>query len=155
MEFSLKFSRFTGHIKILNFMTSSKFFPKSLFLFLFVVAPLFISCKDNETTTPDQSTETTQEATLEQKKQMLNNAAPTNSGNSNSGSMTGLNPEHGQPGHRCDIAVGAPLSGKAGSPSVAPIKNQANASPVKTANGLNPAHGQPGHRCDIKVGDPL
>lgn len=25
---------------------------------------------------------------------------------------TGLNPAHGQPGHRCDIAVGAPLNSK-------------------------------------------
>jgi hypothetical protein len=25
---------------------------------------------------------------------------------------TGMNPQHGQPGHRCDIAVGAPLDSK-------------------------------------------
>ncbi|MBK6446410.1 MAG: hypothetical protein IPF81_14275 [Bacteroidetes bacterium] len=27
---------------------------------------------------------------------------------------TGMNPAHGQPGHRCDIAVGAPLSSPPG-----------------------------------------
>ncbi|HRF24698.1 MAG TPA: hypothetical protein PLR98_11060, partial [Chitinophagaceae bacterium] len=27
-------------------------------------------------------------------------------------SAAGLNPEHGKPGHRCDIAVGAPLDSK-------------------------------------------
>ena len=49
-----------------------------------------------------------------------------------------LNPPHGQPGHRCDIAVGDPLP----SASLSNIK-------------INPPHGQPGHRCDIAVGDPL
>ena len=57
-----------------------------------------------------------------------------------------LNPAHGQPGHRCDIAVGAPLSSAPATTSV----NTATA-PQK----LNPAHGQPGHRCDIAVGAPL
>lgn len=49
-----------------------------------------------------------------------------------------INPPHGQPGHRCDIAVGAPL------PTTA----------SNTAK-INPPHGQPGHRCDIPVGSPL
>lgn len=76
---------------------------------------------------------------------------------------TGLNPAHGQPGHRCDIAVGQPLNSKpqANKPAVTtptPVVNTATA-PVKSdgnlAKGLNPAHGQPGHRCDIAVGQPL
>jgi hypothetical protein len=54
----------------------------------------------------------------------------------------GLNPPHGQPGHRCDIAVGAPLGGS--------MMNDNS-----TASNLNPPHGQPGHRCDIAVGAPL
>ncbi|QLE00261.1 hypothetical protein HX109_01275 [Galbibacter sp. BG1] len=58
-------------------------------------------------------------------------------------SVSGVNPAHGQPGHRCDIAVGAPLN--------APTNNTMFNDQVM----LNPAHGQPGHRCDIKVGDPL
>ena len=72
-----------------------------------------------------------------------------------------LNPAHGQPGHRCDIAVGAALPADnaatapaAGiSPLVAPAPSLSPA-PASTA-GLNPAHGQPGHRCDIPVGSPL
>ncbi|WP_340110967.1 hypothetical protein [Maribellus mangrovi] len=48
------------------------------------------------------------------------------------------NPPHGQPGHRCDIPVGDPLSATA-----------------STNVKLNPPHGQPGHRCDIPVGSPL
>lgn len=51
-----------------------------------------------------------------------------------------LNPAHGAPGHRCDIAVGQPLDSK-------PV-------PQNNAN-INPPHGQPGHRCDIAVGAPL
>src|SRR5688572_21866754 len=85
-----------------------------------------------------------------------------------------LNPQHGQPGHRCDIAVGAPLNAPAtniqptvsATPpttlSTSPTTNtkidaqkvvlpQANTSTA----GLNPKHGEPGHRCDIAVGAPL
>lgn len=86
----------------------------------------------------------------------------------------GLNPAHGQPGHRCDISVGAPLSTASTtgtttsipsntSPSIIqaqnPVSNNAqlqqSALNPKTTVGLNPAHGQPGHRCDISVGAPL
>ena len=86
------------------------------------------------------------------------------------------NPAHGQPGHRCDIAVGASLDGPATKPamSVGTTPSQkpvtmpaplpaATAKPAAspagtaatTAPGTNPAHGQPGHRCDISVGAPL
>ncbi len=73
----------------------------------------------------------------------------------------GMNPAHGQPGHRCDIAVGAPLNSPAGKSATSPVtSNPAVTSTitptaVKTAPGMNPAHGQPGHRCDIAVGAPL
>lgn len=76
---------------------------------------------------------------------------------------TGLNPAHGQPGHRCDIQVGQPLNSKPPTtqsttlpnptipgPAIAPA---INTTPV--APGMNPKHGQPGHRCDIPVGKPL
>ena len=78
--------------------------------------------------------------------------------------LAAINPAHGQPGHRCDIAVGAPLSsGNAPAVSFAQASpqisiNQASpSSPVTgTANPkINPAHGVPGHRCDIAVGTPL
>ena len=75
----------------------------------------------------------------------------------------GMNPPHGQPGHRCDIAVGAPLNSPAATAKAMPATtSQAGtaisreiAPPVKTAPGMNPPHGQPGHRCDIAVGAPL
>lgn len=78
----------------------------------------------------------------------------------------GMNPAHGAPGHRCDIAVGAPLNSKpaannAAQPNVVTTQQPANNFTVteqpaqKTAPGMNPAHGEPGHRCDISVGAPL
>lgn len=89
-------------------------------------------------------------------------------------STAGLNPEHGKPGHRCDIAVGAPLNSKPAAttavapqpvinstqPSITNVKTPViNTTPAKTttatATGLNPEHGKPGHRCDIGVGEPL
>lgn len=85
----------------------------------------------------------------------------------------GMNPPHGQPNHRCDIAVGAPLNsppGKnPGQQAPAPVQAQkpVTATPANTtmlpsntggtpvAAGVNPPHGMPGHRCDVAVGSPL
>lgn len=86
----------------------------------------------------------------------------------------GMNPPHGQPGHRCDIPVGQPLNSKPAQAATA-TTNQAQAiqidpnslqpgkfsvengkaQNIKTAKGMNPPHGEPGHRCDIPVGQPL
>ena len=87
----------------------------------------------------------------------------------------GMNPPHGQPGHRCDISVGAPLSSpvvKAATPATisgqpsstttvtAPSSQSGstvlkNDTPAVTAPGMNPPHGQEGHKCEIAVGQPL
>jgi hypothetical protein len=96
----------------------------------------------------------------------------------------GMNPPHGQPGHRCDIPVGMPLNSKPAPPqpkmtitpsatpgkaTIVPVPTAANGAPailqdpnaapapaaVATAPGMNPPHGQPGHRCDIAVGQSL
>ena len=85
-----------------------------------------------------------------------------------------INPPHGQPGHNCDIAVGAPLNSQPvaqpvnAAPSnqlltqpqvsVAPTQGGAIAAPQGTSPSnvrLNPAHGQPGHNCAVEVGKPL
>lgn len=78
-----------------------------------------------------------------------------------------LNPPHGQPGHRCDIPVGAPLNSKPAAQPAAPQQQvtqqqividpqQAQQHTGTTEPGFsgkpNPPHGQPGHRCDIAVG---
>lgn len=82
-----------------------------------------------------------------------------------------LNPAHGEPGHRCEIPVGAPLdgSGQASNTAtmpppaptvVSPVADPMMAAPVTSpvAGGsgrLNPAHGEPGHDCAVPVGSPL
>ncbi|MCY7423083.1 MAG: hypothetical protein LH478_15230 [Chitinophagaceae bacterium] len=75
-------------------------------------------------------------------------------------SMGALNPEHGKPGHRCDISVGAPLSTPVQSAPVQTPTQTLPAIPPLTNNiigkgRLNPAHGQPGHDCAVPVGQPL
>jgi hypothetical protein len=71
----------------------------------------------------------------------------------------GMNPPHGQPGHDCAIAVGAPLSSAPGAkaPSQAMQVQQPAAAPVPAAASgrVNPPHGQPGHDCAVAVGAPL
>ncbi|WP_316801160.1 hypothetical protein [Pedobacter frigidisoli] len=70
-----------------------------------------------------------------------------------------FNPPHGQPGHTCALAVGAPLNQSA--PAQAQVSTKATPPPVVPATvdakgkKLNPKHGEPGHRCDIAVGAPL
>lgn len=98
-----------------------------------------------------------------------------------SNSNVQLNPEHGMPGHRCEIPVGAPLNSPATQqPTPTPINNtvqlkpqatppaaapaepikiqESSAPPALSQSGkvkLNPEHGQPGHKCEIPVGSPL
>ena len=71
-----------------------------------------------------------------------------------SGEAPKINPAHGQPGHRCDLAVGAPLNDA--NATQAPMAIPQN-TPSGAPAGLktNPPHGQPGHRCDLQVGAPL
>lgn len=96
-----------------------------------------------------------------------------------------LNPPHGQPYHRCDIPVGAPLNSSPANTARETTNNQVQVAAPNPANSLtaptvenamrlnpsqarnttpatnegkprlNPAHGQPYHRCDIPVGSPL
>lgn len=94
-------------------------------------------------------------------------------GNVTNAVSTGMNPAHGQSGHRCDIAVGEPLNSPAPTnlnKSAAPQVITQQTLPVSaststitpaavavtpTAAGMNPPHGQTNHRCDIAVGAPL
>ena len=113
--------------------------------------------------------------------QMNNNSTQPNLPTTQGSGVT-LNPPHGQPGHRCDIAVGAPLPNDSNvvtqAQSQAHPISQGEAMPVVSGGmpqqvvqvqqpqnqqsyvgpkgeKLNPPHGQPGHRCDIPVGAPL
>jgi len=98
---------------------------------------------------------------------LTNNSTPNPSlPQQNSGlNAVGMNPPHGQAGHRCDIAIGAPLNSapsKSNTTTASSVSNvampaivQSNAPAVVTKPGMNPPHGQTGHRCDIAVGAPL
>lgn len=58
-----------------------------------------------------------------------------------------INPAHGQPGHRCDIAVGAPLDGSAPAPQVAgkPVvtQNPVQLSPTISQVSTTPVDANP------------
>ncbi len=155
--------------------------PKIFISSLAITSLLFVSCKKE--LEPQESTATSELVRLGLAKdttktpsvvqQNQTQVSPSNP-NTVLSDTKGLNPAHGQPGHRCDIAVGAPLNSaptqqvqqtqqvqtQAGQ-TVQVNPNQKNvvtttmAAPVKVGKGMNPSHGQPGHRCDIPVGAPL
>lgn len=149
--------------------------PKIFISSLAITSLLFVSCKKELEPQENTSTselvrlglakDTTKTPSVVQQTQ----ASPSNP-NTVLSDTKGLNPAHGQPGHRCDIAVGAPLNSaptqqvqttQAQTGQTVQVNpNQKNivtttTTPVKTAKGMNPPHGQPGHRCDIPVGAPL
>jgi len=123
---------------------------KKISLILFSVGALLVcSCRENPKS-DDKTSETETTSPAEK------TATPVKSTDG-----VAINPAHGQPGHRCDISVGAPLNSKP-----VPVKTNTQTSDVILDGGSgttttlpkgtpNPAHGQPGHRCGTKVGDPL
>lgn len=106
------------------------------------------SCKDEEKTT---ATPSQNEAEVQT--------------NQNPETTAAVNPAHGQPGHRCEIPVGAPLDQEAGESGTTTQQQQqpatsGNTSPVRINNSTatptkNPPHGQPGHDCTVPVGADL
>lgn len=175
---------------------------KVIFSSLLSAAFLLVSCKKEEeavTTSGDKPKEiimprvqtipnqtapmqpVTQNVTPMQSAQPVTTGQPVTLNPAPVTTKPGMNPPHGQPGHRCDIAVGAPLNSpakpavKAGSgttqqinpatittttttqPSGAPaiLSTESGSGTTTTAPGMNPPHGQDGHRCDIAVGAPL
>tara|TARA_R110002072_G_scaffold22615_1_gene79464 strand:- start:310675 stop:311070 length:396 start_codon:yes stop_codon:yes gene_type:complete len=119
---------------------------------LFSMSVLFLYSCEEKTKKDNKSTSNQTEAVTPAKKV----ATPAKSADG-----VTLNPSHGQPGHRCDIAVGAPLNSKP-----TPVRTNTQKSDVMLDNNNsstttlpkgtpNPAHGQPGHNCAVKVGDPL
>jgi len=115
-------------------------------LLLVLGLAIMVSCKEKQEPKKQQNV-----FTPETSKSTTTEKSETTTSDTNGD--VALNPAHGQPGHRCDIAVGAPLN----SVPVQSTTNAQSGTPLKNSEGvaLNPPHGQPGHRCDIKVGDPL
>lgn len=109
-------------------------------------------------TIPQNNTSTTNSPTapiINTPQQTTNNGATT----------AGINPAHGQPGHRCDTGVGEsnskptqpavtvqqPIS----TPTINPVNAVQGINTSTSSAGLNPEHGKSGHRCEISVGAPL
>lgn len=144
---------------------------KILITSIFVTSLVFISCKKE--LEPQENTPASELVKLGLAKDTAKTKSvvqmPATNPNTVLSDNKGLNPAHGQPGHRCDIAVGAPLNSaptQAQTATTQPTQTvQVNptqqnvvtttVAPVKVAKGMNPSHGQPGHRCDIPVGAPL
>lgn len=114
----------------------------------------FIACNSNKTT-PAQTYHTTPTGLSGLQKTAANNPGPNASQDGN----VKVNPSHGQPGHNCDLPVGAPLNQVAATsaqPTTAVVQEMPTPVAVNTSGQkLNPSHGEPGHRCDIAVGAPL
>ena len=133
-------------------------------LSVFALAILVVSCKkeQNVTVQEDSTIDTVQNKAVGDSAATVQEVASTAPVTTSS---AGLNPEHGLPGHRCDIPVGAPLTSvpttnnqvmpQSMQPSMLPQTAPAPVQNSTPAAGLNPEHGMPGHRCDIPVGAPL
>ena len=160
---------------------------KKIFLLGVLSSVLFVSCKKDEEVKPVEETQQpaqpfSGEEWLKQRvgaqgQQQPVQQQPQQTVQTQQQTQTapGMNPPHGQPGHRCDIAVGAPLNSKPAqksqpqtvTPSVTPkpteqpvmnVNSKSGSTTIvgtTTPPGMNPPHGQPGHRCDIAVGAPL
>jgi hypothetical protein len=121
----------------------------------------------NSMVQPSQNSATTPAPILNTNQPSVNNTPVVTSAVTTPAQTTttpaGMNPPHGQPGHRCELAVGAPLNSATPAKtktSTVPQQNitvtpTTNTTTAATAPGMNPPHGQPGHRCDITVGAPL
>jgi hypothetical protein len=158
---------------------------KNLFTPLFIIAFVFVSCQNEPKNQPTQTVIPFYQVANQQQNQTLK-AQQANQGQSlypatpaqNTTTQTqtvatpvavakGMNPAHGQPGHRCDIPVGAPLNTPVtttktattqvtSKPTVTVLPSTTSTiSTPPTPKGMNPPHGQAGHRCDIPVGSPL
>ncbi len=154
---------------------------KNTFSSLFLLAIIFTSCKKEEVNTPPtavipftQMAPTDTTTTTSDNQSVMSTQVQQNPEVVNQNKITttpapltvkkGMNPPHGQPLHRCDIPVGAPLNSPINTTqktanSTTATQTSTNNVPAllatPTPEGMNPPHGQDGHRCDIAVGAPL
>ena len=135
-------------------------------LVCFLLAGCAESTSNNEQEAESEAVEAVEETNTEEEASAaeLEVAPSVNTATTADQSQVALNPPHGEPGHDCAIAVGAPLNGSGSQvqqqPITAPVATQPVAQPnfsssVAPADGLNPPHGQPGHDCAVAVGAPL
>lgn len=137
---------------------------------LYILALVSLTACNNKKPEPVQGYTATPNGLADLQKSVAAQTSATSTGGTQSNLL--LNPAHGEPGHDCSIAVGAPLkaSARANAPTPQPQAVQPVSQPTATVNRtpqaavatvdskgqkLNPAHGQPGHDCAIAVGAPL
>jgi len=123
----------------------TSFLSKIFFGAAIIGASFLTSCGDDKQSETQTATE--------------NSAANSTTTNSEGKETAQLNPEHGLPGHRCDLPVGAPLP-SSNTTQATPAETSAvptNVSPIRVDKSpeVNPPHGEPGHDCAIPVGAPL
>jgi len=146
---------------------------KSIYYTFLAASITLVSCKNNEDdkakAIPKVITPFTQQTpvtaqTEQQPAPQQHNLFHENNAVATPSVAAGVNPAHGQPNHRCDIPVGAPLNSPANGtaqPNQVQMQpqvqttTQAVAVKTVTRKGMNPPHGQANHRCDIPVGAPL
>lgn len=143
---------------------------------IITVFALLVSCEKSAQTTAKDTTapKTSTEAPATSESATANSA---NTASTGAAGRPALNPAHGEPYHRCEIAVGAPIDSQPEAQNAAPQMmnqqaapaNSFNTNPIAPSNApvsapvtatgpkpaLNPAHGEPHHRCDLQVGAPL
>lgn len=93
---------------------------KYLFVALISFSLLVVSCKKEEEAAANETQTDATEATTAAPK-----VATTPAETKPTGEKPALNPAHGEPFHRCDIAVGAPLDGPATQQGDSPVKQSA------------------------------
>ena len=102
----------------------------SILLFLLGSSLFFTSCKKTEEAPApnEQKTETTAEtpATNDVSNVTTTPAPAATQTATPAGQPPKLNPPHGQPFHKCEIAVGAPLDGSAAAQGTTPVPVQQN-----------------------------
>ena len=164
-NYSLKESSATGSFKELPIFTAFKntqkfFMQKALYTLCFFIVIALISCQEQVAERDNSLPEVQPNSFVAFPPVDSSNVTNTNIEHAIPAqpATAALNPEHGQPGHRCDIAVGAPLSSPTTNQSAAPAPPTPVLSSPANAGGsvsLNPPHGEPGHDCAIPVGQPL
>jgi len=87
-----------------------------LFVALLTIALFLGSCKKEEAVVTEEQTTAAESTTASPK------ITTTPAQTTPSGEKPALNPAHGEPYHRCDIAVGAPLDGPATQKGDSPVK---------------------------------
>ena len=102
---------------------------KSFLSLFFATALFFTSCKkeaETSNTTPTNVVPFTEVGKQMQSQSQVASQQQQNTNKPPTTTAAGMNPAHGQAGHRCDIAVGAPLNSQAAATATATQQKKTN-----------------------------